>query len=160
MGMTMVRSRVSTSELRSNNAANKNKNDEIILPDFVLKRWGKRRHVIFLLTLIVTAAYSFWATTATLIQVPSSAGLPLSILMDSPSTTDTTTSLTSTHMTASSLRGTSISHSIPLPLPKEKVSVVLMNFSRPRMIRDSSMMRVSLLQMKLLNFLLYCHHNC
>jgi Glycosyl transferase family 64 domain len=37
-----------------------------------------------------------------------------------------------------------ISHSIPLPLPKEKVSVVLMNFSRPRMIRDSSMMRTLL----------------
>lgn len=30
--------------------------------------------------------------------------------------------------------------SIPLPLPKEKVSVVLMNFSRPRMIKQSSMM--------------------
>lgn len=33
---------------------------------------------------------------------------------------------------------------IPLPLPKEKVSVVLMNFSRPRMIRESSMMRTLL----------------
>jgi hypothetical protein len=41
------------------------------------------------------------------------------------------------------IRGGS-SHSIPLPLPKQKVSVVLMNFSRPRMIRESSMMRVLL----------------
>ena len=36
------------------------------------------------------------------------------------------------------------SQSIPLPLPKQMVSVVLMNFSRPRMIRESSMMRVLL----------------
>jgi hypothetical protein len=35
-------------------------------------------------------------------------------------------------------------HPIPLPLPKEKVSVILMNFSRPRMIRDSTMMRTLL----------------
>jgi hypothetical protein len=41
------------------------------------------------------------------------------------------------------IRGTT-THSIPLPLPKEKVSVVLMNFSRPRMIRESSMMRTLL----------------
>lgn len=36
------------------------------------------------------------------------------------------------------------SYSIPLPLPKEKVSVVLMNYSRPRMIRESTMMRTLL----------------
>jgi hypothetical protein len=41
------------------------------------------------------------------------------------------------------LRAT-MAHSIPLPLPKEKVTVVLMNFGRPRMIRDSSMMRTLL----------------
>eukprot|EP00538_Stauroneis_constricta_P013105 CAMPEP_0119565866 /NCGR_PEP_ID=MMETSP1352-20130426/31357_1 /TAXON_ID=265584 /ORGANISM="Stauroneis constricta, Strain CCMP1120" /LENGTH=570 /DNA_ID=CAMNT_0007614875 /DNA_START=451 /DNA_END=2159 /DNA_ORIENTATION=- len=33
---------------------------------------------------------------------------------------------------------------IPLPLPKQKVSVILMNFSRPRMIRESSTMRTLL----------------
>jgi hypothetical protein len=41
------------------------------------------------------------------------------------------------------LRGLN-SLSIPLPLPKEKVTVVLMNFSRPRMIRESKMMRTLL----------------
>lgn len=44
------------------------------------------------------------------------------------------------HMVAPPIRGASITHSIPLPLPKEKVSVILMNFSRPRMIKESSMM--------------------
>ena len=34
--------------------------------------------------------------------------------------------------------------SIPLPLPKEKVSVILTNFNRPKLIRDSSMMRTLL----------------
>jgi len=33
---------------------------------------------------------------------------------------------------------------IPLPLPKERATVVLMNYSRPRMIRESSMMRTLL----------------
>jgi len=33
---------------------------------------------------------------------------------------------------------------IPLPLPSKKVSVVLMNYSRPRMIRESSLMRTLL----------------
>jgi hypothetical protein len=41
------------------------------------------------------------------------------------------------------IRGTG-SYPIPLPLPKEKISVVLMNFSRPRMIRESAMMRTLL----------------
>lgn len=46
-------------------------------------------------------------------------------------------------LSAPLIRG-SLSHSIPLPLPKQKVSVVLMNFSRPRMIRESTMMRTLL----------------
>lgn len=33
---------------------------------------------------------------------------------------------------------------IPLPLPKQKVSALLINYSRPRMIRDSSLMRTLL----------------
>jgi len=145
MEMTMFRSRASTPDLRSNSLANKTKPD--ILPDLIFKKWGKRRHLMSLFTLIALTSYSFWAT---LMKIPSSAGLPLSIWLDDSSAmsrtaSDVTTSLTSTHMTPSSLRGPSISHSIPLPLPKEKVSVVLMNFSRPRMIRESSMMRVSLL---------------
>mmetsp|Transcript_57757 Transcript_57757/g.141067 ORF Transcript_57757/g.141067 Transcript_57757/m.141067 type:complete len:365 (+) Transcript_57757:115-1209(+) len=37
-----------------------------------------------------------------------------------------------------------LSNTIPLPLPKEKVTVILMNYSRPRMIRESSMMRTLL----------------
>ena len=148
MGMTMFRNRASTPELRSNSSANKTNPD--ILPDLIFRKWGKRRHLMSLFTLIALTSYSFWATRATLIKIPSSAGLPLSIWLDDSSatsrtTSDATTSLTSTHMTPSSLRGPSISHSIPLPLPKEKVSVVLMNFSRPRMIRESSMMRVSFL---------------
>jgi len=36
------------------------------------------------------------------------------------------------------------SPSIPLPLPKQKVSVILMNFSRPHMIRESKLMRTLL----------------
>ena len=44
------------------------------------------------------------------------------------------------HIVAPPIRGASITYSIPLPLPKEKISVVLMNFSRPRMIQESSMM--------------------
>ena len=39
---------------------------------------------------------------------------------------------------------TGTTHSIPLPLPKQKISVVLMNYSRPRMIRESTMMRTLL----------------
>lgn len=144
MEMTMFRSRASTPDLRSNSLANKTKPD--ILPDLIFKKWGKRRHLMSLFTLIALTSYSFWAT---LMMIPSSAGLPLSIWLDDSSAmsrtaSDVTTSLTSTHMTPSSLRGPSISHSIPLPLPKEKVSVVLMNFSRPRMIRESSMMRTLL----------------
>ena len=43
------------------------------------------------------------------------------------------------------LRGkANIPSNIPLPLPKSKVSVVLMNFSRPRMIRESSLMQTFL----------------
>lgn len=41
----------------------------------------------------------------------------------------------------SGLRGP---NAIPLPLPPQKVSVVLMNYSRPRMIRESSLMRTLL----------------
>ena len=47
-------------------------------------------------------------------------------------------------LTAPSIRGTQITYSIPLPLPREKISVVLMNYSRPRMIRESTMMRTLL----------------
>eukprot|EP00537_Pseudo-nitzschia_pungens_P010671 CAMPEP_0172393280 /NCGR_PEP_ID=MMETSP1061-20121228/9189_1 /TAXON_ID=37318 /ORGANISM="Pseudo-nitzschia pungens, Strain cf. pungens" /LENGTH=359 /DNA_ID=CAMNT_0013124311 /DNA_START=62 /DNA_END=1138 /DNA_ORIENTATION=+ len=149
MGMTTFRNRGSTPEHWSNNSTNKAKNDEIMLPDFIVKRWGKGRYMMYLFTLVVAVAYTLWATSAALIEVPSSASLPLSILGENPSatsrtTTDVTPSLKTGHMTTSSLRSTSISYSIPLPLPKEKVSVVLMNFSRPRMIRESSMMRTLL----------------
>mmetsp|Transcript_20528 Transcript_20528/g.28986 ORF Transcript_20528/g.28986 Transcript_20528/m.28986 type:complete len:644 (+) Transcript_20528:294-2225(+) len=37
-----------------------------------------------------------------------------------------------------------LNHQIPLPLPPNKVSVVLINYSRPRMIRSSSLMRTML----------------
>jgi hypothetical protein len=46
-------------------------------------------------------------------------------------------------LTAPLIRG-GTTHVIPLPLPKQKVTVVLMNFSRPRMIRESTMMRTLL----------------
>lgn len=42
------------------------------------------------------------------------------------------------------LRGRVTGNHIPLPLPPNKVSVVLMNYSRPRMIRESSLMRTLL----------------
>jgi hypothetical protein len=55
------------------------------------------------------------------------------------------------------MRGSS-SVSIPLPLPKEKVTVILMNFSRPRMIRESTMMR-TLLQHPNVDEVLLLHSN-
>jgi len=86
------------------------------------KRWSKRRYLVFLLSITLVAAYSFWATTA---------------ILDATTSTKTRSV---PDMVAPPIRGVTITNAIPLPLPKEKVSVILMNFSRPRMIKDSSMM--------------------
>ena len=48
--------------------------------------------------------------------------------------------------------------SIPLPLPKQKVSVILMNFSRPHMIRESSLMQ-TLLEHPSVDEILLLHGN-
>ncbi|MGK3755717.1 MAG: hypothetical protein ACI8RD_008027 [Bacillariaceae sp.] len=140
-------------------------NHDAQFPDFVSNRLlTKRRHsVVFLFTVAFIIVYSFC-----LIKIPSAtqhAHLPLSVWLDdnnNPSSSSTTTSTTlsktatsdatttnnvaSSHhqLTAPSIRGTQITYSIPLPLPREKVSVVLMNYSRPRMIRESTMMRTLL----------------
>lgn len=93
--------------------------------DVVVKRWGKRRYVVsFLLSMLVVSVYSFMAS--------------ITILENASVTTRTERDVA--HIVAPPIRGASITHSIPLPLPKEKISVVLMNFSRPRMIQESSMM--------------------
>eukprot|EP00533_Pseudo-nitzschia_delicatissima_P010511 CAMPEP_0116092340 /NCGR_PEP_ID=MMETSP0327-20121206/7994_1 /TAXON_ID=44447 /ORGANISM="Pseudo-nitzschia delicatissima, Strain B596" /LENGTH=339 /DNA_ID=CAMNT_0003583767 /DNA_START=124 /DNA_END=1140 /DNA_ORIENTATION=+ len=124
--MTMFRTKGSTPELRSppnisrNNETITNKICHDILPVPVSKRWGKRRYLVFLLSMTLVAVYSFWATTA---------------ILDGASTK----TRRETDMVTPPIRGAT-SHSIPLPLPKNKVSVILMNFSRPRMIQESSMM--------------------
>jgi len=155
--MAMFRNRISTPEIRSlpttSNIPKSNSSGNIMdatnkichdaLSDSIEKRWGNRRYLGFLFTLVLVAAYSFWASTAILIKSGSSADLPLSMWLDNPSpTTRTEAEAITTHMAVPSIRGTVITHSvsIPLPLPKKKVSVILMNFSRPRMIRESSMM--------------------
>ena len=135
-------------------------------PGFVSNRLlKKRRHsVVFISTVLFIVVYSF----CLIIKIPSTvthAHLPLSVWLDdnnpSSSSSSTTTSMNlistassnaittnvaSSHhqLTAPSIRGTQITYSIPLPLPREKISVVLMNYSRPRMIRESTMMRTLL----------------
>jgi hypothetical protein len=141
-------------------------------PDYfgVSKRCARRRHPVVFLTMVFFILWACWTTTA-MFQF-SNLSDPLSIWVETPGTgtsrtvrivaTADTTSLgdtivisdnantqqqavTSSSRTLSTplIRGTS-THSIPLPLPKEKVSVVLMNYGRPRMIRESTMMRTLL----------------
>ena len=109
-----------------------------IYRDSVSKRWKKRRYLVFLCTILIVGTYSFWSG---LKNVDSFADSSLSMLLDRPSMSTDPDVLS----VISTIRGTSTTHSIPLPLPKNKISVVLMNFSRPRMIRESSMMRTLLL---------------
>jgi len=155
----MFRNRASTPEVRSlhtiPNIPTCNGSESILnntsMPDSIVKRWVKRRHLAFIISTTLFGLYSFWVTLAILVKLPSSVEFPLSIWLDNPSSKTgvesegtTGVSSTSAHMTAASIWGTPITNSIPLPPPKEKISVVLMNFSRPRMIRESSMMRVLL----------------
>jgi len=115
--------------LRNTQVISGNKSNRDQFPDFVSNRLTKRRHsVVFLFTVVFVVIYSFWAT-ASLIKIPSAAHL----------TSDTTT-----NFVVPSIRGIPITYSIPLPLPRDKVSVILMNYGRPRMIRESTMMRTLL----------------
>jgi Glycosyl transferase family 64 domain len=130
---------------------------------FTKQRWARRKHPVIAVTAIFFAFWVCWTVIFTLMQFQATVD-PLTMLMNSdgpsktsgksiPATLDGTRSAASSSilsassptrsLTAPLIRGGS-THSIPLPLPRQKVSVVLMNFSRPRMIRESSMMRTLL----------------
>ena len=131
----------------SGNAANKLYNNS--LSDSIAKRWKKRRYCAFLFAITFISAYSCWVAIEIFIEVPKSTELRLTTWQDRPQKNtkiDSEVSQTSSsrHVTLPSARGPLITHSIPLPLPKDKVSVILMNFSRPRMIMKSSMMQTLL----------------
>lgn len=148
---------------RNNNPTNTVRhNAQDFFPDYfgVSKRWARRRHPVVVLAIVFVILWSCW-TTAAMLQFSSLAD-PLSIWVETPGITtsrtdrigggiNTPSDIVGTQQAVASsrtlstplIRGTG-THSIPLPLPKEKVSVVLMNYGRPRMIRESTMMRTLL----------------
>jgi hypothetical protein len=115
------------------------------------KQWTRRRSPVIVFTGAFMVVWACWTTVMTLQQVPPSVVVdPLSIMLDSTGSSAAVTPASASDLTPAArsltaplIRG-STKHSIPLPLPKQKISVVLMNFSRPRMIRESSMMRTLL----------------
>ncbi|KAG7355966.1 glycosyl transferase family 64 protein [Nitzschia inconspicua] len=140
-------------------------------PSYLSKRWARRRHPVIATTATFFVLWACWTVVITLLQFQTAVD-PLSIMMEADvasnsassdamastsrflnqqhqslqhSSTSTSSLLSppSRSLAAPLIRGVN-SHSIPLPLPKQKISVVLMNFSRPRMIRESTMMRTLL----------------
>lgn len=129
------------------------------LPDYLVvsKRWARRRHPVVFVAVVFFAFWGCWTTTA-MLQFPTAAD-SMSIWMEPPGgkaaaplPTRDVASVQQQQAPAPAvprslgdtlIRGTA-TRVIPLPLPKGKVSVVLMNYSRPRMIRESTMMRTLL----------------
>jgi hypothetical protein len=120
-------------------------------------RWTIQRSISVLLGFFSI----IWATCMTLMFIEFHSLDPLGIFWSTPMITrpNAAVALASTTKTAESesrmlrpflsgpsLLGSSLqsARAIPLPLPKEKFSVVVMNYGRPRMIRESSMMRTLL----------------
>ena len=125
----------------SNNSAKKN-----LEFHHFSKHWVRRRHPVIALTAVFMVVWACWTTVITLQHFQPSVD-PLSIMLDPTGTSAAVAAASDLtpprSLAAPLIRGTA-KHSIPLPLPKQKISVVLMNFSRPRMIRESSMMRTLL----------------
>lgn len=138
---------------------------------FSQRAWARRRHpvVVFFLVAVFIVVWGGWTTTTLIQFAPTGTTAGDSLLATPPggssltvvgATGDAMGGVTPTSLAAPSmLRGSlpvantqhshyhhrlPLSNTIPLPLPKEKVTVVLMNYSRPRMIRESSMMRTLL----------------
>jgi hypothetical protein len=131
---------INPNNLKVNNNTNKKSNNDPIA-DFVSKRWARRRHPVILFSAVFFVFWGCWTMVVILQQFPTS----VDPLADMAKTTiqQQQQQQQTLALAAPLIRGTA-THSIPLPLPKEKISVVLMNYSRPRMIRESTMMRTLL----------------
>lgn len=136
-----------------------------LLPGSSPNDWKETNNVRWTIQRSVSVLLGFfsilWATCMTLMFIEFHSLDPLGIFWSSPMITRSNavpnavgalaSSTTPTEnerrmlrpfLSGPSLLGSSLqsARSIPLPLPKEKVSVVVMNYGRPRMIRESTMM--------------------
>jgi hypothetical protein len=105
--------------------------------DISAKRWAKRRPLAFA-SMVLFIIWGLCICTV-LVQMHTASRMGLW-----SASSEEHRSIQQGYLASNPLLRATMAHTIPLPLPKEKVTVVLMNFGRPRMIRDSSMMRTLL----------------